>query len=130
MFRRLLGHLIPNTIYIQVKANEFTVKHIESGRTCRRKAVHPFTTSRLLIGNFVEAESLLRECLREVVPPLGRLIRPRAVIHPLEMVEGGICGIEQRVLFEVVSGAGAEVPHIWVGSPLSNSAVKEKAREI
>tara|TARA_R110002073_G_scaffold243551_2_gene405732 strand:+ start:818 stop:1210 length:393 start_codon:yes stop_codon:yes gene_type:complete len=129
MMQGLLQRLNPNTLYVQVRANEFIVKHIESGRTCHRKARVPFTSKRLLIGHFSAAQALLRECFRELLESTSRIIRPNAVIHPLEMVEDGLTDVEQRILVEVVVRAGAQHPAIWVGNPLSDKAVREKVRE-
>ena len=129
MIRSLLRKLFPNTIYVMVREYEFTVKHIESGRKCRKQAESPFTTNRLLVGDFVEAESLLKACFKEVLSPFVRFTRPRTIIHPLEMVEGGLSWVEHRVFRELAFGAGGEPSLVWVGHQLSDVAVKEKLRD-
>ena len=130
MIRHLLRLAVPNTLYVQIRANEFAVKHLESSQTRRKRAATPFTTRRLLVGNFLSAEALLKTCFGEVLTPFARLVRPNVVMHQLEMVEGGLSAVEERVLLELASGAGAHKVRVWVGHPLSDSAVNEKLREI
>jgi hypothetical protein len=48
-------------------------------------------------------------------------------MHPLEMVEGGLSGVESRVFMEVADCAGANRIAVWVGHDLSDQEVLEKA---
>ncbi|HEY0961074.1 MAG TPA: hypothetical protein VGE69_01830 [Pseudomonadales bacterium] len=68
----------------------------------------PFSSVRLLVGDFIEAESCLRNALREMnVLGAFSLRKPRLLIHPKERLEGGLSEIEKRILVEVGRGAGA-----------------------
>ena len=67
-----------------------------------------FTTSRLLVGDFAEAEECLSRGLQEI--GIRRFLRfGKLTIHfyPREMSEGGISEIEQRVYRELGMSAGA-----------------------
>jgi hypothetical protein len=115
-----------NTVYVRVGRNQFRVKHIESGADTTVVASTPFTTTRLLIGQFVAAELALKGAFKQLAT--GRLfaVSPSVVIHAMEMVEGGLSEIEERTLREVAIGAGAGKAVVWVGRELSDSEVKEK----
>lgn len=68
----------------------------------------PFTTSRLLVGNFAVAEECLKDGLKEVgVRRFLRFGKPVLHIYPKEMSDGGLCGIELRVLQELGMCVGA-----------------------
>ena len=120
--------MFSNTLYVRVGKNQFRVKHIESGADTTVVASTPFTTTRLLIGQFVAAQEALKSALKQIAT--GRLFAPSpsVVMHPLEMVEGGLSEIEERTLQEVAIGAGAGKAVVWVGRELSDSDVKDKLR--
>ena len=120
--------LLSNTVYVRVRRNEFRVRNAESGAEKTLAAPVPFTTTRLLIGQFGAAEKALKAALKEILT--GQLFAPspNVVIHPLEMVEGGLSEIEDRALRELAIQAGASKVVVWVGHELSDSEVKEKLR--
>lgn len=117
-----------NTVYVQVRKNQFHLQHLESGSNLTVVAPEPFTTSRCLIGQFGKAESVLRGALERL--PKGSLlpISPKMLIHPLEMVEGGLSEVEERVFREIGLGARAAKVVVWIGHVLSDAEVKEKLR--
>jgi hypothetical protein len=80
----------------------------------------------MLIGDFTAADQTLKTALRDVVK--GRIIpvRPRVLIQPLELIEGGLSEIEERILRELAIGAGASKVVVWVGSELTDTEVKQK----
>lgn len=84
----------------------------------------PFSTERLLVGMFSIAESALRGALAKV---RGRRLRKdRVLIQPLEMIDGGLSEVEERVLLELAAGAGCGKAVVWVGEELSDQAVRAK----
>ena len=115
-----------NTLYVQVKRNQFRIRHLESNTDRTFEANPPFTTARLLIGQFAEAEKLLKRASKEVSSGGFFALSPRIVIQPLEMIEGGVSEVELRVLREVAMGAGASKTVVWVGGVLSDADVKAK----
>ena len=117
-----------NTAYVRVTRNKFRVRDLESGTEATFDAQPPFTTTRLLIGEFLAAEGALKRALKDVSK--GGIFRPspRVVIQPLEMLEGGLSEIEVRILREVAIGAGASEVVVWVGHELSDAEVKEKLK--
>lgn len=86
----------------------------------------PFTTDRLLVGKFLAAERALKDAFKQVLSGSLFAPSPKVVIHPLEMIEGGLSEVEERALQEVARGAGARRAFVWVGHELSDAEVVEK----
>jgi rod shape-determining protein MreB and related proteins len=123
---RLRG-IIRATIYVRVSPNRFDVRHIESGREVSQIAVEPFTTRRLLIGEYYPAVQALQAAMTSVGFGRKYFAAPIAVVHPTAMTEGGLSGVEHRILYEVAEGAGALRAVLWEGPILSDQQVLEKA---
>ncbi len=123
-----LRGILKATVYVKVRANEFFVRHIESGRQSHARSPVPFSTRRLLVGDFIVAERCLSEALREVRYGPAYFAAPVVVIHPLEMTEGGLSPVESRVFLELAHGAGGKSAVVWVGGELADSEVLEKSR--
>jgi hypothetical protein len=124
----VLRGILRNTVYVKVRANRFDVRHIEGQQNIQMHSSKPFTTQRLLVGEFAEAEACLREALRKLnLSPY--LAAPTVVIHPLEKVEGGLSGIEHRALLELADCAGAKRAVVWVGHELADTEVLRMASQ-
>ncbi len=126
----LLRGIIRSTLYVRVQPNRFLVRHIESGRESSADAVEPFTTRRLIVGEYTPAVDTLRRAMRGLNSGNSYLAAPRTVIHPVAMVEGGLSAVEHRILSEVAEGAGYIKAHVWVGNVLSDSEVLERASAV
>lgn len=124
----MLHGILRSTLYVRVRPNRFDVRHLESGREATHISEKPFTTIRLLIGEFLVAESALRAAMKDVRYGVPYLAAPTVVMHPLAMTEGGLSPVEQRVLMEVAEGAGAKRAAVWVGRELNDAEAREKAR--
>jgi len=89
-------------IYIQIRTNKITVRNIETQQEITGSAL--FTTERLLVGQFFPAEKLLRELAQQVMPRFNTPFnRPSLLVHALDMFEGGLSQIEDRVLKEITA---------------------------
>lgn len=80
--------------------------------TANRKSVtvepeEPFTTTRLLVGTFRPAVECLKEGLLKVDAIGFFKGKPRLLVLPRVMAEGGLSEIEERCLLEVCLSAGA-----------------------
>jgi len=115
-----------STVYVRVRKNRFDLRHLESGAEASVVAEQPFTTARLLVGQFGAAELALRSAFKQLFA--GRLfaVSPQVLIQPLEMAEGGLSEIEERVFREVAMGAGARKVAVWVGHELGDDEVRRK----
>lgn len=124
----MLSRLFANTVYVQVRKNAFRLRHIESRKERDVAAPTPFTTARLLVGQFREAASLLRKAVGELAGGGLFAASPVVVIHPTEMVEGGLSEVEERVLRELALGAGARSVVVHVGPALADAEVTAMIR--
>lgn len=119
----------PNTIYVKIRKNAFLVRHIESDNDISINTDKPFTSERLLVGNFDLAENLLKKAFKEAYKGPGWLgDKPVIIMHPLEMTEGGLSIVEERVFRELALGAFGRVCKvvIWLGNELSDNEAQNK----
>ncbi len=122
----MLTGFLANAVYVRVKKNQFRVRSLESAAEATFDAQPPFTTARLLIGQFQAAEKVLKRAVTEMSKSRIFAVSPQVLIQPLEMLEGGLSEVEERVLKEVAIGAGASKVVVWVGRELSDAEVREK----
>lgn len=124
----MLRNLFKNTLYIKVYTNRFELKHIESGTNLNASSTIPFTTSRLLVGQFLAADTTLRTAIKQLYAGRFFVPSPQAVIQPMEKYEDGLSQVEERALHELAAGAGARKVVVWVGHMLSDSEVLAKLK--
>ena len=115
-----------SAIYVRVSKNRLRLKNIDTGAEADVMPTPGFTTTRLLVGHFRGAQTALKEAIRKVIGKGLFTASPGVVIQPLEMTEGGLSEIEERVLRELAAGAGAAKVVVWLGHELSDSEVKGK----
>src|SRR4051812_19992379 len=111
----LLRGILRSTVYVRVQPNRFMLRHIESGRTASVDAREGFSTKRLIVGEYGPAVDTLTRGMKDLNYGIPYLADPVVVIHPLSMVEGGLSGVEHRIMMEVAHGAGAKRATVWVG---------------
>ena len=113
-------------LYVKVARDSFKVSSVSE--PCREQVFSPseaFTTRRLLVGQFSIAERCLKDAIASVV---GRGLIPKSVgivVHPEEMVDGGLSEVEERLFRELCIGAGAKKVAVWIGAPLSTSQLSK-----
>jgi rod shape-determining protein MreB and related proteins len=114
-------------LYVRISVDRFEVRNVRSGRTSAEVADPPFSTQRLLVGQFLLAQELLRGTVKAVVGWWPLRTR-RMVMHPVERLEGGLSQVEERVLEELAAAAGSRHTVIWVGDSLSDDDVRAMLR--
>ena len=117
--------LLSNPFYVRVRKNQLRVRSLESAKETIFDAKPPFTSARLLVGEFQIAESLLKRAFKEMKGGIFA-VSPQVLVQPLEMVEGGLSEVETRCLRELALGAGASKAVVWVGPELSDADVRQK----
>jgi hypothetical protein len=117
-----------STVYIKVSENKFWLRHIESGKSIDVVAVNAFSTTRLLVGDFTAAETVLKPAIKQIIN-WGLLTRmPEVLIQPLEKIEGGLSQVEERTFLELALLSGARKAKVYIGSELSDEEVKLKLK--
>ena len=94
----------------------------EGRKDCR--IINPFDHPRMLLGDFITAEALLRQVLKTLQPGI---LQPTLVLHPLERLEGGLSDMEIRAFHELGRGCGARQVWLWTGRELRPEEVRELA---
>lgn len=125
----VLQNLFGGTVYVRVSRNAMRVRLIDSGEEVTVKPETPFTSPRLLIGEFLVAENTLKGAMRQLFK--GRWFRPSptVLIQPMELIEGGMSEVEKRILQEAAIGAGASRAIVWSGKELTDDEVRQKIAE-
>ncbi len=104
--------------YVQISKNSFTVRSVNGKESIVFNASTPFSTKRLLIGEFTVAEKLLKKALSSFPKSI---ISPTVIMHPLEMVDEKLSEVEKNVFREVALAAGARDVKLWLGKKLSDN---------
>lgn len=113
-------------LYIKISTDSITVRNIDEGSVVTKCTDQPFSSKRLLVGNFTNADKLLRAAVGEAQTSSFLPRSVRAVIHPLEKIEGGLSQIEDRVLRELAAGAKVSKVFVHIGDVLSDAQVLQK----
>ncbi|WP_207062985.1 hypothetical protein [Motiliproteus sp. SC1-56] len=117
-------------IYIKVFSNRFVLNALdETDRELVSTPDSPFTTMRLLVGNFCEAEKTLSQGIKQLVGKRFIKKSPVALIHPLEKTEGGLSEVEIRIFNELAQGAGAVKAVVYEGQELSKREALAKLND-
>ena len=126
----MLKNLLSGTVYVKVLKNQFRLRHVGNEKEVTVSALEPFTTNRLLIGQFAVAEKYLKEGIEKVHEGRWFAASPVIVIQPLEMIEGGLSQVEERVLMEVAAAAGARKVVVWIGHELTDQEVVQRVDNV
>ena len=115
-----------NTIYIKIYENSVHIRNIDDRKEIELSGASPFSTERLLIGEFTVAQALLAKGLKIVMGK--KFFPPIILMHPIEKIDGGLSQVEERVLKELAIVAGAQEVVLWVGQELTDKDVLEKVK--
>jgi hypothetical protein len=125
LLKNIFSKLFANTLYVKVFINSYELRHIESGKTVEVVSKPPFTTTRLLVGEFEQPATVLKKAIAQVYSGENKLFLPSpiVIIQPMAMTEGGLSPVEERCLQELALSAGARKVSIRTIRLLSDSAV-------
>lgn len=91
-------------VLVEIYINKMVLKF--EGRSININSDEEYTTTRLLVGNFLPAKKCLKRGLKKI-NAIGFFKRkPKLILRPKEMVEGGLSEIEDRVFQELAYAAG------------------------
>ena len=111
------------TIHVRVYRDRFDLRQIGPGNISSETSATPFSTDRLLVGRFTVAEATLRTALQDLRCGKWLVARPRVLIQPMELTDGGLSEVEERVLRELAIATGARKVVVWLGSALSDQEI-------
>ena len=113
-----------NTIYVKIYENRIHIRNINDKKEIELTSTLPFTSERLLIGNFTVAQTLLTKGIKIVMGK--KFFAPLILIHPIEKIDGGLSQVEGRVLKDLAIIVGAQKAVLWVGHELTDKDVLQK----
>lgn len=117
----MLKKIFTHDLYIKVSKNKLEAKNLTTGGKWETAYPNsPFTTKRLLVGTFSAAEPALAQLVKRILPTGLFAKRPQMVIHPTDMVEGGLSEVEERIFKELGLGSGAIKVVVHIGAELSD----------
>ena len=119
--------LFSNTIYIRIYENRVHIRNIDDRKEIELTTTSPFTTERLLIGNFTVAQTLLTKGVKIVMGK--KFFAPIFLMHPIEKIDGGLSQVEERVLKDLAIIVGAQKIVLWVGHELTDKDVILKVKQ-
>ena len=122
--------LFDNTVYVRVYKNKFHIRQIESKHETVAVPEHPFTTERLIIGQFKNAEKALIKGINALYKKRWISPSPKILIQQMEMNEGGLSEVEDRILIEVSMVTGARSVLVWTGNELTDDEVLAKIKNV
>lgn len=123
----LIKKLFTEKLYVKISRNRFEIIKVSGDLAVEVVSPpEPFSTSRLLIGEFRLAERHLSNGIKKVLPKQFLKKSPEILMHPLEMIEGGLSEVEEKILREIALGTGSHKVEIWLGEELTpQEAVKK-----
>ena len=116
----MLSKFTSETLYIQIKTNVLSIKSVKSGEVITLQSSVPFSTKRLLIGEFSIAEKLLKEGFKKLT---NSFIAPIVIVHPLENIDERLSEVEEKIFKELALSAGAKEAKLWLGKELTDDEI-------
>ena len=119
-------------LYIQVLENKFIIQVLDNNES--REIFLPeknFSTKRLLVGDFSAAQDCLSKAIKRLAPKKLFTRKTAAVVmHPMEMYEGGLSEVEERILNELAFSSGAIKVALHTGATLTAKEAKHKINDL
>ncbi|KHN53877.1 hypothetical protein OI69_05465 [Pectobacterium fontis] len=118
-------------LYIQIRKNQITARNLATQREA--SMLSAFSNNRILVADFMAASEALRGAIRQVTPFDWRnwFSNTTLLIHALEMNEGGLSPVEERILQEITVMSCRKSKLIVISStvPLSDSDALKRIQQ-
>lgn len=122
-------HLL-RTVYIKVYQNRYVLKLDQTDHSIDTiNALTPFSTQRALIGEITAAKKELKRALIQVHGTIYPFFKPIFILHPQEMIEGGLSEAETENFKDLAFSCGARKVVIWTRDEISDDMIKEVAKD-
>ena len=113
--------LKPKTAYVQVFKDRFRIYCDENQALFMVDG--DFSHPRMLLGDFEVAEQTLKQQIKQqhIFSSIGSY---RVIVHPKEMLDGGLSAIERRAFKELFLSLGFRDAVIWENQDLCDEELK------
>ncbi|MFJ5367046.1 YjaA family stress response protein [Pectobacterium punjabense] len=118
-------------LYIQIRKNKMVVRNPETQQELGDSS-QVFSNTRLLVADFFRAEKVLKDLARKLIKRSWfKFGQDVFVIHALEMNEGGLSQVEQRILQEITVSTSPRARLVMIENArvLADAEVIEQARK-
>ncbi|ASN83932.1 hypothetical protein F9U42_14915 [Pectobacterium versatile] len=103
-------------LYIQIRKNKMVVRDPETSQELSDSS-QVFSNSRLLVADFFRAEKVLQDLADKFIKRSWfKFGQDVLIIHALEMNEGGLSQVEERILQEIAVAASPRARLIVIES--------------
>ena len=119
----MIFDIFSSNLYIRIWKNRINVRDVENNIQVEESSAESFTGKRILVGDFTVADQLLRKLIQKINKNKFIVLNQNIVIHPLEMIEGGISQTEARILRELAAVQNARKIILNIGHELSDFEV-------
>ncbi|GKW05087.1 hypothetical protein EO763_19940 [Pectobacterium odoriferum] len=103
-------------LYIQIRKNKMVVRNPETSQELSDSS-QVFSNSRILVADFFRAEKVLQDLADKFIKRSWfKFGQDMLIIHALEMNEGGLSQVEERILQEIAVAASPRARLIVIES--------------
>ncbi|XYQ54427.1 YjaA family stress response protein [Pectobacterium carotovorum] len=103
-------------LYIQIRKNKMVVRNPETSQELSDSS-QVFSNSRILVADFFRAEKVLQDLADKFIKRSWfKFGQDVLIIHALEMNEGGLSQVEERILQEIAVAASPRARLIVIES--------------
>lgn len=100
-------------LYIQFYENRIKITRLDTNEVVEQVAPEPFTSVRLLLGDFEKGENCLKLAIKKL--KMRKVFAPQliVIVQAMSMTEGGLSTIEMRAFKEVCERCGGKEVYIY-----------------
>jgi actin-like ATPase involved in cell morphogenesis len=108
----MFGIFKTNLIYLVLYKNKVKVIDLMSGKFVEKNATPPFSSTRILWADYQVGENFVNTILRDFISNWGA---HRMLVHPMEILEGGLSEVEKRALIDSARHMNAKEVYLMEG---------------
>ncbi len=114
------------SIYIRVKKDQFHILNCKTNCEHIEISTTPFSTQRLAVGDFFAAIKTLSIAISKVISKSMFKLPPIIIMQQQYLCEGGLSGVEERVLLELTHNIRPHKVYVWQGAELSRQDILDQ----
>jgi len=151
LFKTILGFFSGGPYYLRLNRDRIAIRNLANNRSVEFRSVigidasmkivsvgdpisssavqvvNPFDHPRVLVHDFIVAEKLCAYAFEQAADMAPFRPAPVVVMHPDFQLDGGLTGMEARILYEMAEGGGARRAFVHYGDTLADEQVRQIA---
>jgi len=105
-----------DTYYFQIYHNKLIVRQIDEQKTIEKIPAKPFSGRRSVLADFLQLETNMRACIKELPPQRWLCGAPQIVMHVREENFSDLSDVERRTLRDSAEHSGAFIVKVFEGN--------------